>query len=332
MIMRKSTVFVMMMILALVLLSGQDVAMAQKKVKLTFTSGGVGGEWYVMSAGVADMIKEKAPWIEMTVLPGGGTLNNVRVGTGEVESGWGLNPFVVASLKGEDPYKEKYPDLRVLGGSFGDTYCQFMVAEDTGITSIDELVKKKYPMKIGVGRAGVSGEWAFRKFMEKYYKVSYADIKAWGGTVALTGYPEIATNLKDRHLDFGYINIAPPAAVIQEAALGRKLTLLPFTKEQLEFMKKEMGLSSGVIKKGAYPGVLKKDIPTAYMGTVFMVHQKVGSDVAYEITKILSENASRLPDITKCMADFKPEIAWKDMPAELHPGAARYYKEKGYLK
>ncbi|MFH2076980.1 MAG: TAXI family TRAP transporter solute-binding subunit, partial [Pseudomonadota bacterium] len=327
----KSTVFVMM-ILALVLLSGQDVAMAQKKVKLTFTSGGVGGEWYVMSAGVADLIREKAPWIEMTVLPGGGTLNNVRVGTGEVESGWGLNPFVVSSLKGEDPYKEKYPDIRVLGGSFGDTYLHLMVAEDKGITSIDKIVEKKYPMKIGVGRAGVSGEWAFRRFMEKFYKVTYADIKAWGGTVSLTGYPEIATNLKDRHLDFGFINIAPPAAVIQEAALGRKLLLLPFTKEQLEFMKREMGLSIGVIKKEVYPGVLKEDIPTAFMGTVFMVHKNVDPDVAYEITKILYENASRLPAIAKCMADFKPEIAWKDMPAELHPGAVRYYKEKGYLK
>jgi TRAP transporter TAXI family solute receptor len=168
--------------------------------------------------------------------------------------------------------------------------------------------------------------------MEKYYKVTYADIKAWGGTVSLTGYPEIATNLKDRHLDFGFINISPPAAVIQEAALGRKLTLLPFTPKQLEFMKKEMGFNIGVIKKEFYPGVLKEDIPTAFMGTVFMVHKKVDPDVAYTITKILSENASRLPKIAKCMGDFKPEIAWKDMPAELHPGAVRFYKEKGYLK
>jgi len=323
---------VLFLILALVLLCGQDGAMAQKKVKLSFTSGGVGGEWYVMSAGVADMIKEKAPWIEITVLPGGGTLNNARVGKGEVESGWGLNPFVVSAIKGEDPYKEKYADLRVLGGSFGDTYLHLMAGEDKGITSIDKIVEKKYPMKIGVGRAGVSGEWAFRKFMEKYYKVSYADIKSWGGAVALTGYPEIATNLQDRHLDFGFINIAPPASVIQEAALGRKLILLPFSKAQLEFMKREMGLSSGTIKKESYPGVLKEDLPTAFMGTVFMVHQKVDPEVTYAITKILCENASRLPTIAKCMADFKPEIAWRDMPAELHPGAARYYKEKGYMR
>lgn len=168
--------------------------------------------------------------------------------------------------------------------------------------------------------------------MEKYYKVTYSDIKAWGGAVSLTGYPEIATNLKDRHLDFGFINISPPAAIIQEAALGRKLTLLPFNPKQLEFMKKELGFNIGVIKKEFYPGVLKEDIPTAYMGTVFMVHKKVDPDVAYEITKILFENASRLPKIAKCMADFKPEIAWKDMPAELHPGAVRFYKEKGYLK
>lgn len=151
-------IVILSLILSLISFFVINEAVAQKKVKLSFTSGGVGGEWYVMSAGIVELIKEKAPWIEITVLPGGGTLNNVRVGKGEVECGWGLNPFVVASLKGEDPYKEAYPDIRVLGGSFGDTYLHFMAAEDTGITSIDKIVEKKYPMKIGVGRAGVSGE------------------------------------------------------------------------------------------------------------------------------------------------------------------------------
>jgi len=307
-------------------------AHAAKKVRLTWTAGGTGGGWFVMAGGLSKIIQEKAPHIQVNVIPGGGTKNQPVVGLNKAELGWALPPFVISARKGADPYKRKYEDIMVLGGSFSDNYLHVLAAEDTGVTTIRGIIEYPKPIRVSPGKIGVSGEFTFKKILEDYFKTSYEEIKKKGGKVIFTGYTGIATNLKDRHLDFACINIAPPAAIIQEAAIGRKLRILPWPDDMLKLFKENYGFGIGVIKKEMYPQILTEDIPTATMGTVIMAHKSLDADVAYEITKIICENKDRLPAIHKSMAVFNPATAWKDMPAPLHPGAIRYYKEMGYMK
>ena len=168
--------------------------------------------------------------------------------------------------------------------------------------------------------------------MEDYFHTTYGEIKKNGGKVYFIGYSGISTNMKDRHIDFTCINIAPPAAIIQELALGRKLKILPFPEDLRKLMHEKYGYGLSVIKKEIYPGVLSQDIPTVTTGTAAMCHKSVDPDVIYQITKILCENKDRLLSIHKSTKVFEPTTAWKNMPAPLHPGAERYYKEKGYMK
>lgn len=309
-----------------------DMARAEKEVRLTWIAGGVGGGWYVMAAGVAKIIEEKAPHIKISVVPGGGVANQPVVGTNKAEIGWALPPFAVAARTGTDPYTEKFEDIMAVGGSFSDNFQHDMAAVDTGVTTLRGLVEYSKPIRIGPGRIGVSGEFTFRKVLEEYFRSSYDDIKKKGGKVFHTGYPEIATNLKDRHIDFANINIAPPASVILEANIGRKLRLLPWPDDILKMMKEKYRFGIGTIKKEWYADILTEDVPTSTMGTAIIVHKSVEDDVVYQITKIMCENSDRLPAIHKSMEVFKPATAWMDMPAPLHPGAIRYYKEKGYMK
>ena len=100
----------------------------------------------------------------------------------------------------------------------------------------------------------------------------------------------------------------------------------------LQHFKKEYGFGIGTIRKEMYPGIITADIPTATMGTAIIAHKSLDADVAYKIVKIICENKDRLPAIHKSMTVFDPATAWKDLPAPLHPGAERYYKEMGYMK
>ncbi|MBW1995699.1 MAG: hypothetical protein JRI77_14840, partial [Deltaproteobacteria bacterium] len=187
------------------------------KVRLTWTAGGTGGGWFVMAGGVAKIIQEKDPDIQINVIPGGGTKNQPVVGTNKAELGWALPPFVIAARKGMDPYKRKYEDILAIGASFSNNYLHVMAAEDTGVKTMDELKNYPKPIRVSPGKVGVSGEFTFRKILTDYFNTSYEEIKKKGGKVIFTGYTGIATNLKDRHIDFACINIAPPAAIIQEA-------------------------------------------------------------------------------------------------------------------
>ena len=88
----------------------------------------------------------------------------------------------------------------------------------------------------------------------------------------------------------------------------------------------------GVIPKSVYPDMLDKDLVSPVMGTVVICHKSIPDDAVYAITKSICENADQLPQIHKSMRIFNPKTAWKNMPAPLHPGAEKYYKEAGYLK
>jgi len=326
---RKTAVLSAIVICVIVMMTAPVYA---AKARITWTAGGTGGGWFVMAGGIAKIIQEKNPNIQVNVIPGGGTKNQPVVGTNKAELGWALPPFVVLARKGTDLYKgKKYDAITVLGGGFSQNFLHVMAAKDTGVKTMREFRDYPKPIRVSPGKIGVSGEFTYRKILEQYFKTSYDGIKKKGGKVIHTGYTGIATNLKDRHIDFACINIAPPAAIIQEAALGRKLRILAWPDDLLKLMKKEYGYGIGVIKKEMYPDILTADVPTATMGTVLIAHKSLDPDVAYQIVKIISENKDRLPAIHKSLG-FNPATGCKDLPGPLHPGAARYYKEMGYLK
>jgi TRAP transporter TAXI family solute receptor len=245
--------------------------------------------------------------------------------------GWGLPPFVATAMKGSEPYDKTYPDIRCIGGSFSDNNLHWAAAKDTGTKTIQELIEKKAPIKITVGTVGTSDEFSLRKALESY-GVTYKDIKKWGGKVFFAGYSDATSLLKDRHVDYAFANIAPPAAYLLDAKMGRPLRLLPFAESVLDYLHEKYAYTQGVIPKSAYPDMLDQDLISPVMGTVAIVHKGVPDDVVYEITKAICENEERLPDIHKSMGIFDPKTAWKNMPAPLHPGAERYYKEMGYMQ
>lgn len=59
---------------------------------------------------------------------------------------------------------------------------------------------------------------------------------------------------------------------------------------------------------------------------------KVSADVVYRVVKILAENPDRVRKIHDSVKEFDPTTAWKDLGAPLHPGAEKYYREKGWIK
>ncbi len=300
-------------------------------ISLQGSAGGVGGVWYIMLAGIADLIKEKVPAIQIKVVPGGGLINPPRVGKGDVQMAVVFAPQAAASYHGMEPFKEKTPDIRMVAGGFGNVYVQCAVAEETGLTSFDEIIKKKYPLKIAVERKGTTDEWTFATAFS-YYKLGYGDLVKWGGKVMHTGYGDQGTMMKDRHVDAIWENIAIPAPVIQDVLISRKIKILPLSQELIKWMTEKYSLSSGEIPAGSYGGVVSQPVPTVLHITSIAVHAAVPEDVVYTITKVLCENPDRVWGIHASAKAFDPKVAWKDLGAPIHKGAEKYYREKGYMK
>jgi TRAP transporter TAXI family solute receptor len=309
---------------------------------LTWTAGAVGGGWYAISGGMAELIREKAG-INIKVIPGGGTQNPVLVEKGDADIGMGLPPILGAATRGEDPYPgQKMENLRALAGNMSLNTFHLYVAADSPFAkmTMDEIFRGKKPIRLAISKPGSSDVWVFEKVMEYYGFCApgkaadcYKTWEAAGAKFFRGSYSEQAGAFKDRNVDGTFTFLALPGASITEASVGRELRLLAFPKPLLDHLAK-FGLGEGVIPAGTYPKAVNGNEPvtSATMGTTITVSTRMPNDLAYTITKTINDNVDRVRKIHASMADYDPSKGFLYLGVALHPGAERYYREKGWLK
>ena len=294
------------------------------------TVGGMGGVWYTMFTGIAELVKEKDPGVIIRVVPGGGLIAVQKVGEGASEFGFGFPWTVADGRAGREPFKAALPDVRGVMSGFGSSYLQFVVDKRFGAASMDDIFKKKMPIRIAVDRVGTTDELALRRVMG-FYKMTYEDLAKAGGKVSHAGYNDQATLFKDRQVDAMFQNIAVPSSSVLEAKVGRDIMLLGFPPEVMEYMYKEYAFVKGEIPAGAY-GLTDKALPSPESPTMMTANAKLADDVVYRVVKVVGENPDHVRRIHDSLKAFDPTTGWKDLGAPVHPGAEKYYREKGWMK
>ncbi|MFA0887481.1 MAG: TAXI family TRAP transporter solute-binding subunit [Synergistales bacterium] len=305
-------------------------AHAADQVAVRAAAGGVGGGWYTTLAGLAEIIANTYKEINVQVVPGAGLSNPPRVGEKEVEFCFSFPPFTAAAYGGNEPFPKKYDNLRGVAKGFGSSMIQFVIDEETGIKTFEDFIKAKKPLRIAVERNGTTDDWIFKKILA-YYKCDYKTIESWGGKVTHAGYGDQAVLMKDRQVDAIIGNVAAPWTAVMEASLGRKVRILPLSRALIDHLQKNYALLPAKVKAGSY-GFLKSDVPTVACVTQLICHKDVPDELVYKITKAICENVERVHKVHDAAKEFSPDTAWSDNGAPLHPGAAKYYKEKGLMK
>lgn len=301
---------------------------------LTWTAGPVGGGWYQMAGGFAELIREKAG-VTVKVIPGGGTQNPVIIEKGDADMGFGLPPLLSAATQGEDPYVgKKHGALRALAGNMSLNTFHFYVGADTPYAAMgmDDIFRGKKPIRLAISPSGTSDEWVFRKVLE-FYGTSYRDMEAAGAKFFRGNYTEQAGMFKDRNVEGVFTFLALPGASVTEASVGRSLKLQSFSEPLLQHLAK-FGLGTGPIPPGTYPKAANASdaVVSATMGSTIVVSAKLDADVVYTLAKAINDNADRVRLIHGSLRPYDPSKAWMATGLPLHPGAERYYREKGYLR
>jgi len=146
------------------------------------------------------------------------------------------------------------------------------------------------------------------------------------------GYTPSASAMIDGRIVGANIPGGPPVSAITMlyAQLGaKKVTVLDFTDEQLTKVQKAFPVwNRFVVKKGTYPGQ-KKDINTIAQPNFLAVSPDVPEETIYKVTKTIYENLPFLHNIHKATLAMKLDKAILGLPAPIHPGAVKYYKESG---
>jgi hypothetical protein len=246
-------------------------------------------------------------------------------------------------MRGDDPYRgRRLEDLRGLAGNMSLNVFHVYVAADSPFAkmTLEEIFRGQKPIRLAIPRPGTSDVWILEKTMEFFGLCApgktmecYRSWETAGAKFVRGSYVELADAFKERRADGAFAVLAPPADVVTYAARRRPLTLLPCPPPLLEHLA-SFGLGAGVIPAGTYPAATNAEeaITSATMGTTIIVSRSMADDVAYAITRTINDSADRVRRLHTSLADYDPSRAWLHLGVPLHPGAERYYREKGWLR
>lgn len=317
---KKLTIACIVLTLAAFLMVPSAVA-AQKFLRMF--SGPEGGSWYPLGSAMMSIV-EKNLGISSSNGPGGGVGNCKAVNGGRADLGWSYTHTAYNAFNARGKFTKKNTNLRHLMSLYPGVF-QIAVPKKSDIKSVADLKDKR----IVPGKIGFSGT-VIAELVLKAHDITFDSIKKNGGSISYVGYSDSAALMKDGHSDCYMAVTSCPQATIIDLNFRPGIRMLPIDAVHMKkILGMEPGLMETVIPQSAYKG-LPGDIPAVGTVTCIVINKDVPDDVAYNIVKTLYANFPELAKVKKkAIEASKPDKALAGARIPVHPGALKYYNEKG---
>jgi len=307
------------------LLTGGTPASAQQKF-VTVGTGGVTGVYYAVGGAVCRLMnKDRAKTgLRCSVESTGGSVFNVNaIKSGELEFGLAQSDIQFNAAKGEGQFKGKAdPDLRAVFSVHPEPFT-VLARKDAGVAKFEDFKGKRF----NVGNPG-SGTLASMEELLAEMKWTKASFSLAGELKA----DEQGTALCDNKIDGFYYGVGHPSAAIQDPTTACGAKLISLTGPAIDALIK----AHPYYAKATIPGGMYANNPTptetyGVLATV-VTSAKVSDDVVYAMTKAVFDNFDEFKKLHPAFAHLDPKAMIKNgLSAPLHPGAVKYYKEKGWM-
>lgn len=290
---------------------------AAQSAELKIMTGPQGGSWIPLGGQLKDMWEKGIPGLAIQTFPGAGIANVRGVDEGKADVGFGNSISTVDGLAGRPPYPKATTNVCNLATLYPQYY-QLAVNADSGVNKVADLKGKS----VTTQQKGNTGELITRQLLE-VNGIKYSDVK-----VSFVSYTDSVNQMKDGHAVAFGLGTQIPAGSIMDLAAARDIKMID-QSDSIDKMKKlNPGYNLITIPKGTYP---KQDHDVKVIGyaTHIVVSCKLPEDLVYKMTKILAENTATMATVAKPIADLTPEKMAENIGIPFHPGAAKFYKEKG---
>jgi uncharacterized protein len=289
-----------------------------KSVIWSMATGSPGGTNYPLGAAIAKVVADHVPGMKITVQATGASVENMRlVGKKEVQLGMSSASIVQFAYEGREMFREPYKNLRVIGYMYPDVI-QIYTA-DPNIKTIADFKGKK----IGIGPAGSSNEFVSRDVLS-IYGLTFSDING-----IKASYDQMADLFKDHQVAANIVQTGFPNSSIQDVTLLRPVQFLSVDRDKL--FAKFPYYAAFTIPANGYKG-LAAPYETALQPNLMVCQDSLDEEAVYQFTKAMYEYHNDIAAIHQSASVMTLENALKGVPIPLHPGAERYFKEKGVKK
>jgi hypothetical protein len=306
---------------ALAVVSSLAPAAVQAEQFINVLTGGTSGVYYPLGVALSKIYGEKIadtrPQVQSTKASVE-NLNLLQQGKGEIA--FALGDSVKLAWEGDTDAGFKGPlgKLRIIAAIYPN-YIQIVASKESGVKSLADL--KGRSLSVGAPKSGT--ELNARKIFEAA-GMSYEDL----GKTEYLPFAESVELIKNRQLDATLQSAGLGVASIKDLSTSIDVQIVAVPEDVIA--KLGAPYIAATIPAGTYSGQAS-DVPTVAVVNFLVTHSEVSDELAYEMTRQLFEN---LPDMVAAHNAAKAislENALSGLPAPLHPGAERFYKEQGMM-
>jgi TRAP transporter TAXI family solute receptor len=301
------------------------VGMAQERF-ITIGTGGQTGVYFVVGQSICRLVNRgtKDHNLKCTAPSTGGSIANINaIKAGDMDMGVAQSDWQYHAFNGSSKFEgEKFEKLRAVFSVHPEPFNVIARAE-AGIASFDDLKGKR----VNVGSPG-SGQLATMEVV--------LAAKGWmmdDFALASELKPaEQAAALGDNKVDAIIYTVGHPNGSIQEAVSTTDAILVPVTGPEIDKLISENPFyATATIPGGMYKGT-DSDVTTFGVKATFVTSADVPDDVVYEVVKAVFDNFDRFKKLHPAFGILKEEdMISQGNSAPLHPGAEKYYKERGWM-
>lgn len=310
-------VLALMLMLALVF-----TACAPAKTNMILATGGTSGTYYPYGGAMAQIFNSKIPNMNVTAQATGASVENCKLlGQNEAELAIVQNDMIDYAYNGTEAFEgAKIENIRGIATLYPEIV-QIVASPDSGITNVKDMKGKK----VSVGAPGSGVEANARQIFDAT-GLTYNDMN-----VSYLSFSESADAYKDKHIESFFVTSGIPNAAIQDITAQNDIVLVSLTDDVIAALtQKYPFFVEYTIPAGTYKGQ-DSDVKTVAVMATLATNSQASEDVIYNITKTLFENQPELAQAHAKGAELVLEEAVKGISIPFHPGAEKYFKEKGLM-
>lgn len=309
----------------LAMFSAATVAVAQPAAPSQFINiltAGTGGIYYPLGGALSNIFAAKIPGTRPSVQATKGSVENLNIlqqGRGEIAFTLGDTLSLAWAGDADAGFKGKLDKLRGIAAIYPN-YVQIVASKESGVKTLIDLKGKR--LSVGAPKSGT--ELNARKLLAAA-GINYKDL----AKVEYLPFEESVDLMRNRQLDATLQSVGLGAPTLRNFA--NAFSVIVVDVPAIAVAKAGAPYTRGVIPKDTYRGQ-DADVQTATIPNYLVTRTDLPADLVYNMTKAIFESTAELSAAHPAAAGIKLERALDGMPVPLHPGAAKFFKEKGLVK
>jgi uncharacterized protein len=288
----------------------------EKPQFISILTGGTGGTYYPLGGSFANIIKDETGIEANAETSGASAENMTTIKNGDAEIAFSQTDIASYAVDGKLMFENnQVENVKAIATLYPETV-QIVTTKESGITSVEDLKGKK----VSVGAPG-SGTVANAEQILEVHGMTFDDIQKQD-----LSFDESTQGIQDGTIDAAFVTAGTPTGAVESLGATEDVVIVPIEEDKIDaLIKKYPFYIKDQVPSGTYG--LESAVTTVAVQAMLVASSDLADDVVYDITKAIFENLDKVTHAKGKL--IKVENALNGVGIDVHPGAQKYFDEKG---